>query len=61
MSDYGADKNADLNIATDTTKVDALMPFDKTFVSQHTYDAGVLVHRYASRNGKSNLLIKFET
>jgi len=60
MSDYGADKNPNLNIATDITKVQKLMPFDKTNVMQWTYAGGKFVQKYASRQGKSNLLVKYE-
>ncbi len=60
MSDYGADENPDLNIATDVTIIDGLMPFDKTNVMQWTYADGVFVQKYASRQGKSNLLVQFQ-
>lgn len=59
-SDYGADKNADLNVATESTKTQGLIPYDKTWVSQHSYDDGIFVQRYASRQGHSNVLVKYE-
>lgn len=58
MSDYGADKNPDLNIATDLTIVRKLMPLKKTNVMQWTYENGVMIQKYANRQGKSNLLTK---
>lgn len=61
MSDYGADKNPDLNIATDLTKVEKLLPHENTNVMQWTYENGVKVQKYASRQDKSNLLVKFQS
>lgn len=58
MSDYGADENPDLNIATDLTIIDGLMPYLNTNVMQWTYDDGILVQKYASKQGKSNLLVE---
>lgn len=58
MSEYGSDKNPDLNIATDVTLTEGLMPFKKTNVMQWTYEHGVMVQKYASKQGKSNLLTK---
>lgn len=60
MSDYGADKNPDLNIATETAIVQKLAPLKKVNVMQWTYPDGVVVQKYASKQGKSNLLVKFE-
>lgn len=60
MSDYGADKNPDLNLATEITKVQKLMPGDKANVMQWTYADGVLVQKYARRADGSNLLVKFQ-
>lgn len=60
MSNYGADDKADLNVATESTKTQGLIPYDKTWVSQHTYAAGIFVQRYASRQGMSNVLVKYE-
>jgi hypothetical protein len=60
MSDYGADENPDLNIATDITIVDGLMPYEKTNVMQWTYEEGLFVQKYASKQGKSNLLVLFQ-
>ncbi len=60
MSDYGADENPDLNIATDVTIIDGLAPLVKVNVMQWTYDNGKFVQKYASRQGRSNLLVKFQ-
>jgi len=60
MSHYGADKNPDLNIATKTAIVDQLVPLAKVNVMQWTYGGGKFVQKYASRQGKSNLLVKFQ-
>lgn len=60
MSDYGADKNPDLNIASDIAIAEKLAPLRKVNVMQWTYDNGVMVQKYASKQGKSNLLVKFE-
>ena len=60
MSDYGADKNPDLNLATKTAITEKLAPLTKVNVMQWTYTDGVIIQKYASRQGKSNLLIKYE-
>lgn len=60
MSDYGADKNPDLNLATEITKVQKLMPGDKANVMQWTYANGVLVQKYARRLDASNLHVKLQ-
>ena len=60
MSDYGADKNPDLNIATQMAIVEKLAPLQKVNVMQWTYPSGVIVQKYASKQGKSNLLVKYE-
>lgn len=60
MSDYGADENADLNIAREITKEKALLPFDNANVMQWTYSGGKYVQKYASKTGKSNLLVKYQ-
>ena len=60
MSDYGADENPDLNIATQTAIVEKLAPLVKVNVMQWTYTGGVIVQKYASKQGKSNLLVKYE-
>jgi len=60
MSDYGADKNPDLNIATTLTQIDAVMPNPKTNVMQWTYADGILVQKYARKRDKSNLHVKFD-
>lgn len=59
MSDYGADKNPDLNVATEIALVQKLAPLRKVNVMQWTYPGGVTVQKYASKQGKSNLLVKF--
>lgn len=60
MSDYGADKNPDLNIATELTKVGRVLPCEKTNVMQWTYPDGILVQKYARRKDASNLHVKFD-
>jgi len=60
MSDYGADKKPDLNIATEITKTEKLLPLPKANVMQWTYPSGVMVQKYAHKKSGSNLLVKFE-
>jgi len=60
MSDYGADKKPDLNIATQVAIVEKLAPLDRVNVMQWTYSNGTVVRKFASKEGKSNLLIKYE-
>jgi hypothetical protein len=60
MSDYGADKKPDLNIASQQAIVEKLAPLAKVNVMQWTYPNGTVVRKYASKQGKSNLLVKFE-
>lgn len=60
MSDYGADKNPDLNIATDMVFVQGLIPLDKVNVMQWTYDSAISVQKYAHKKSSSNLLVKFD-
>ena len=61
MSDYGADKNPDLNLAAKTAFTQGLAPLKKVNVMQWTYADGVIVQKYASRQGKSNIHIKYQT
>lgn len=61
MSDYGADKNPDLNLATQITKTDKVLPLDKSNVMQWTYPGGVIVQKYANKQNASNLHVKFQT
>jgi len=60
MSDYGADKIPDLNLATSQAITEKLAPLKKVNVMQWTYPGGVVVQKYASKQGKSNLLVKYE-
>ncbi len=60
MSDYGADKNPDLNIATGIAKVQLLLPDPKANVMQWTYPNGVVVQKFASRRDGSNCHIKLQ-
>jgi hypothetical protein len=60
MSDYGADKKPDLNIATETAFVQKLVNLPKTNVMQWTYPGGKIVQKYASRQGKTNLHISYQ-
>jgi hypothetical protein len=60
MSDYGADKNPDLNIATNLAFDKGLMNVGKPNVMQWTYSGGVRVQKLASKQGKSNMLLKLQ-
>lgn len=60
MSDFGADKNPDLNVATDMIFDQGLMPLQKTNVMQWTYADGIYVQKYAHRKSASNILFKFQ-
>lgn len=60
MSDFGADKNADLNIATNLAHDKSLLPDASANVMQWTYPDGVIVQKLASRKDHSNLLIKLQ-
>lgn len=60
MSDYGADKNPDLNIATEVTIVQGVLPLPKTNVMQWTYPDDIFVQKYAHKKSSSNLLVKFK-
>jgi len=60
MSDYGADKNPDLNIATEITKTECVLQNDDANVMQWTYADGHISQKYASRRDKSNLHVRFK-
>ena len=60
MSEYGADAKPDMNQAERLAKDFAFMPFDRSNVMQWTYANGVSVQKLASKQGKSNLLIKYQ-
>lgn len=60
MSDYGADPNPDLNVATDMVFDKALIPLPKVNVMQWTYANGISVQKYAHKKTSSNLLVKFD-
>lgn len=59
MSDYGADKNPDLNIARHFSFDQNFTPLAKTNVMQWTYADGVVVQKFANRRDHSNILFKF--
>jgi hypothetical protein len=61
MSEYGADADPDLELATEMARSQGMMPFKKSNVMQWTYPDGSFVQKYASKQGKSNLLLKFES
>jgi len=61
MSDYGADKKPDMNLATDIAFTKALIPDTNANVMQWTYPNGVIVQKFANRRDKSNCLIKLQT
>jgi len=60
MSEYGADKNPDLNIATIIAYEKNMCNAGKPNVMQWTYADGHFVQKFAAKQGKSNLLLKFE-
>lgn len=60
MADFGQDEKPDLNVATEMTKVQAVMPFHRTFVNQWSYDDDTFTQLYASRQQKSSLHVKFQ-
>ena len=60
MSDYGADKKPDLNIAKDFSFAKNFTPLDKTNVMQWSYADDVVVQKFANRKDGTNILIKFD-
>lgn len=60
MSDYGADKKPDLNLATRIVITGQMCDVGKPNVMQWTYSTSKRVQKYASKINSSNLLLKFE-
>lgn len=60
MSNYGADENPDLNIATDIVFVQGLIPLKKVNVMQWTHPDNISVQKFAHRKTNTNLLILFD-
>lgn len=60
MSDYGADKNPDLNVATDMAFTKGFIPLIDANVMQWTYEDGIFVQKYADRKTSSNILFKIQ-
>lgn len=60
MSDYGADKNPDLNIATDLVFTKGLIPLAKVNVMQWTYDSAVSVIKIAHKKTGTNISFLFD-
>lgn len=60
MSDYGADKNPDLNIARSMVFDNGLMPVGDANCMQWSYDDGDFVQKYARRKDHSNVLVKID-
>ena len=54
MSDYGADKNPDLNKATALAYGDGFLPIGNSNVMQWTYAGDVVVRKLANSQDKSN-------
>jgi len=61
MSNYGADANPNLSLATEVTKVNKFAPLPKTNVMQWTYPDGVVVQKYANKQDHTNIHVKFQT
>lgn len=60
MSDYGADKKPDLNIAQDFSFDKNFTPLDKTNVMQWTYADDIVVQKFACRQDHTNILFRFD-
>lgn len=59
MSEYGADKNADLNKTKVLAFDQGFLPVDDGNVMQWTYNNHV-VRKLARKSGKTNILFKLE-
>lgn len=57
MSDMGAEKNPDLNLATEITKVGGFLNLPKTNVMQWGRDDGLINQKYANKSNHSNVHI----
>jgi hypothetical protein len=60
MSDYGADKNPDLNIARKLVYTDGLVNQDKSNVMQWTYADGHRTQKIACRKDHTNIHFKLD-
>ena len=60
MSDYGSDKNVDLNIARKMIFANNFMPMSKSNSMQWTYADGTFVQKYARRADHSNIHFKID-
>lgn len=60
MSNYGADPKPDMNVATQTARVDKLLDLEKANATQWTYENGVFVQMYNEITTGSRLLVKFQ-
>ena len=60
MSDYGADKHPDLNVARKLIYTDSLVNQDDSNVMQWTYSEGYRVQKIANRKGHTNILFKLD-
>lgn len=60
MSDYGADRNVDLNIARDMIFDKNFMPMEKSNSMQWSYATGTFVQKYARKADHSNILFKID-
>jgi len=58
MSDYGADKKPDLNIARRLVYTYGLVNQDKSNVMQWTLSGGGQVQKIANKKGHTNILFK---
>ena len=60
MSDFGADKKPDVNIAQDFSFDKNFTPLSRTNVMQWTYADDVVVQKFANRKDNTNILFKFD-
>ena len=60
MSDYGADKKPDLNVAAQLAYNFGLCPQDKSNVMQWSYPGGYRVQKLACRKDHTNVHIKLD-
>jgi hypothetical protein len=60
MSDYGADKHPDLNVARKLVYTDSLVNQDGSNVMQWTCPGDGRVQKIANRKGHTNILFKLD-
>jgi len=60
MSDYGADADPNLILATELAYNQGFLPLDKSNVMQWTYAAGIVVRKLANKQDSSNVLFKIQ-